>query len=56
MVRRTLVTPEMEVCKECMHWIEQMRFLIERYKKTGSVKGMAAYEEFLKPRGPLTVP
>lgn len=54
-VRRTLVSSEMEVCKECRRWIEEMRFLLTRYDKTGSVKGMAVYEEFLKPRGPLTL-
>lgn len=50
---RTNVSSEMEVCKECQKWIREMRFLIERYDKTGSVKGTTAYEEFLKFKGDL---
>ncbi|KAF1992715.1 hypothetical protein P154DRAFT_528265 [Amniculicola lignicola CBS 123094] len=46
--RRTMVSSEMEVCKECMRWIKEMRFMIERYEKTGSVRGTGAFEEFLK--------
>ncbi|KAF2277299.1 uncharacterized protein EI97DRAFT_466191 [Westerdykella ornata] len=48
---RTTVTSDMEVCKECKIWIGEMRFMIERYEKTGTIKGTMAFEEFLKWRG-----
>jgi hypothetical protein len=41
----------MDVCKECKRWIREMRFVIERFEKTGSVKGTKAFEEFLRFRG-----
>lgn len=49
--RRTQVSSEMDVCKECAKWIREMRFLLERYEKTGVVKGTRAFEEFLRTRG-----
>jgi hypothetical protein len=45
------VSSGMEVCKECKKWIREMRFLLERYDKTGSVKGTSAFEEFLRFKG-----
>lgn len=60
MVRRELTSPEkfvglkgkevMRVCKECERWIEEMRFMVGRWEKTGSVRGTRAFEEFLKER------
>jgi hypothetical protein len=49
--KRTRVSSEMNVCKECQRWIGDMRYLVQRYDKTGSVKGTAAFEEFLRGRG-----
>jgi hypothetical protein len=49
--KRTNVSSEMEVCKECQKWIREMRFLLQRYDKTGSVKGTTAFEEFLRFKG-----
>jgi hypothetical protein len=46
--RRTTVSSQMEVCKECQKWIREMRFLVQRYDKTGCVKGTRAFEEFLR--------
>jgi hypothetical protein len=49
--KRTRVSSEMKVCKECARWIADMRSLVQRFDKTGSVKGTAAFEAFLKGRG-----
>ncbi|PSN61751.1 hypothetical protein BS50DRAFT_651147 [Corynespora cassiicola Philippines] len=48
---RTVVSSEMQVCKECQYWIEQMRELVTQYKKSGSVKGFMAFREFLEGSG-----
>jgi hypothetical protein len=49
--KRTRISSEMNVCKECLRGIADMRSLVQRYDKTGCVKGTAAFEEFLKWRG-----
>ena len=40
----------MRVCKECEKWMREMRFMIDRWEKTGSIRGTSAFEEFLKER------
>lgn len=40
----------MRVCNECEKWIREMKFMVERWEKTGSIKGFRAFEEFLKDR------
>ncbi|KAF1937595.1 hypothetical protein EJ02DRAFT_458599 [Clathrospora elynae] len=63
-IKRTHVSREMVVCKDCVRWIGQMRNMIERYDKTGSIRGTGAFEKFLKwegegggeREGDLTVP
>jgi hypothetical protein len=58
------VSRKMDVCKDCKRWIGDMRNMIERYDKTGSIKGTAAFDAFLKwqddgageGEGDLTVP
>ncbi|KAH8724880.1 hypothetical protein GQ44DRAFT_707973 [Phaeosphaeriaceae sp. PMI808] len=45
------VSRDMVVCKVCKRWIEDMRSMIARYDKTGSVMGTGAFEKFLKPAG-----
>ncbi|KAF1838038.1 hypothetical protein BDW02DRAFT_565301 [Decorospora gaudefroyi] len=62
--KRTNVSREMVVCKDCARWIGQMRNMIQRYDKTGSIRGTGAFEKFLKwegegggeREGDLTVP
>ena len=62
--KRTQISREMNVCKECKRWIGDMRSMIERYDKTGSIRGTVAFEAFLRwqgegggePDGDLTVP
>jgi hypothetical protein len=62
--KRTHVSREMVVCKDCARWIGQMRSMISRYDKTGSIRGTSAFEKFLKwegegggeREGDLTVP
>jgi hypothetical protein len=49
--KRTRVSSEMKVCKECARWVADMRSLVQRFDKTGSIKGTAAFEAFLKGRG-----
>lgn len=41
----------MDVCKNCQSYISAMRSMIERYDKTGVIKGTDAFEEFLRFRG-----
>jgi hypothetical protein len=63
-IKRTHVSRGMVVCKDCEKWIGQMRSMIQRYDKTGSVRGTSAFEKFLKwegegggeDEGDLTVP
>ncbi|KAF2129201.1 hypothetical protein P153DRAFT_375740 [Dothidotthia symphoricarpi CBS 119687] len=49
-VNRTRVTRDMDVCKSCKRWIVDMRHMVERYEKTGSIRGTSAFEEFLNVR------
>lgn len=41
----------MDVCKECKRCLEEMRHMLERYDKSGSVRGTAGFERFLKYEG-----
>lgn len=41
----------MEVCKVCKRWIESMQSMLKLYKSTGSIRGTAAFEKFLKAEG-----
>ncbi|KAF9694551.1 hypothetical protein EKO04_007643 [Ascochyta lentis] len=62
--KRTQISREMNVCKECKRWIGDMRSMIERFDKTGSIRGTAAFEAFMRwqgegggeSEGDLTVP
>ncbi|KAL6703488.1 hypothetical protein ACN47E_009586 [Coniothyrium glycines] len=62
--KRTHVSREMNVCKDCKRCINDMRSMLQRYDKSGSVRGTAAFEKFLKwegegggeREGDLTVP
>ncbi|KAF2473614.1 uncharacterized protein BDR25DRAFT_124120 [Lindgomyces ingoldianus] len=51
--RRTQIASgmPMDVCKECRKSIQDMRNMLERYEKTGSVLGTTAFERFLKGGG-----
>ncbi|KAF1350599.1 hypothetical protein EJ07DRAFT_138294, partial [Lizonia empirigonia] len=49
--KRTQISRQMDVCKECKRWIGDMRSMIERYDKTGSIRGTAAFEAFLRWQG-----
>jgi hypothetical protein len=49
--KRTHVSREMNVCKSCQRGIADMRSMLQRYDKTGSVKGTAAFDRFLKTEG-----
>jgi hypothetical protein len=49
--KSTRVSREMDVCKTCKEWLENMRSMIVRYDKTGSVRGTGAFEKFLKREG-----
>lgn len=46
--KRTQISRDMNVCKECKRWIGDMRSMVERYDKTGSIKGTSAFETFLR--------
>ncbi|EAT83949.2 hypothetical protein HBH56_157770 [Parastagonospora nodorum] len=50
-IKRTHVSREMDVCKICKRWISDMRSMIIRYDKTGSIRGTVAFDKFLKPEG-----
>jgi hypothetical protein len=63
--KRSQISREMNVCKECKRWIGDMRSMVERYDKTGSIRGTSAFEAFLRwhdgnggsgQEGDLTVP
>ncbi|KAF1923859.1 uncharacterized protein M421DRAFT_104156 [Didymella exigua CBS 183.55] len=62
--KRSQISREMDVCKECKRWIGDMRRMVERYDKTGSIRGTSAFETFLRwqdghggsQEGDLTVP
>ncbi|KAF2750389.1 hypothetical protein M011DRAFT_241519 [Sporormia fimetaria CBS 119925] len=47
---RTQVTRDMDVCKGCKRWIEEMRSMIAGYDRSGIIRGTKVYEEFLKAR------
>lgn len=49
--KRTHVTREMRVCKNCERGIADMRNMLARYDKTGSVMGTSAFERFLRREG-----
>ncbi|KAJ8118528.1 hypothetical protein OPT61_g507 [Boeremia exigua] len=49
--KRSQISREMDVCKECKRWIGDMRNMIERFDKTGSIRGTAAFEAFLRWQG-----
>jgi hypothetical protein len=49
--KRTHVSREMVVCKTCKRWIDDMRSMLRIYDKTGSIRGTAAFEKFLKAEG-----
>jgi hypothetical protein len=63
-IKRTHVSREMVVCKDCTKYLGQMRSMLQRYDKTGSIRGTAAFEKFLvregdgggEREGDLTVP
>lgn len=46
--KRSQISREMDVCKECKRWIGDMRSMIQRYDKTGSIRGTNAFEAFLR--------
>ena len=59
--KRTHVSREMNVCKVCTKWLDDMRSMLTRYDKTGSIRGTTAFEKFLKwegegAEGDLTLP
>jgi hypothetical protein len=39
---------KMDVCGECKVWMSAMWSMLERYDKTGCIKGTRAYDEFLR--------
>jgi hypothetical protein len=47
-IKSTHVSREMDVCKTCKRWIDDMRSMLSRYDKTGSIRGTSAFERFLK--------
>jgi hypothetical protein len=49
--KRSHVSSEMEVCKTCKRWLKDMQSMLERYDKTGSIRGTGAFEKFLKGEG-----
>ncbi|KAF2853036.1 hypothetical protein T440DRAFT_466047 [Plenodomus tracheiphilus IPT5] len=49
--KRTHVTRDMRVCKPCERSIGDMRNMLARYDKTGSVLGTSAFERFLRREG-----
>ncbi|KAI8935595.1 hypothetical protein NX059_008161 [Plenodomus lindquistii] len=49
--KRTYVTRDMRVCKNCERGISDMRSMLARYDKTGSVMGTSAFERFLRKEG-----
>jgi hypothetical protein len=49
--KRTHVSREMDVCKTCRRWLDDMRSMLGRYDKTGSIRGTGAFEKFLKGEG-----
>ncbi|KAF2709063.1 hypothetical protein K504DRAFT_468271 [Pleomassaria siparia CBS 279.74] len=42
---------EINICIKCKETISDMRFMIERLDKTGSIKGTKAFTDFLQLRG-----
>jgi hypothetical protein len=50
-IKRTHVSREMDVCKTCKRWVNDMRSMLVRYDKTGSIRGTGAFEKFLKAEG-----
>lgn len=62
--KKSQISREMDVCKACKRWIGDARRMLERYDKTGSIRGTGAFEAFLRwqdgsdatQEGDLTVP
>src|SRR5690242_6912 len=62
--KKSQISRKMDVCKDCKKWIGDMRTMVERYDKTGSIRGTSAFETFLRYQnegggsqdGDLTVP
>ncbi|KAH7395302.1 hypothetical protein DE146DRAFT_659740 [Phaeosphaeria sp. MPI-PUGE-AT-0046c] len=50
-MKSTHVSREMDVCKTCKRGLNDMRSMLARYDKTGSVKGTSAFDKFLKSEG-----
>ena len=48
LVRRSQVAIEMDVCQNCKTALMAMRNMLERYEKTGSIRGTTAFEQFLR--------
>ena len=42
---------EMNVCKSCLKGLDDMRSMLARYDKTGSIRGTGAFDRFLKWEG-----
>ena len=47
-IRRSQVASDMDVCPKCKRALEDMRTMLERYDKTGSIRGTTAFEQFLR--------
>lgn len=47
---RQIANSDMDVCADCKRSVEDMRFLVARYDRSGSVKGCTAFDRFLKDR------
>jgi hypothetical protein len=50
-IKSTHVSREMDVCKTCKRALADMRSMLARYDQTGSIRGTAAFEQFLKDLG-----
>lgn len=50
-IKSTHVSREMDVCKTCKRWLGDMRSMLARYDQSGSIRGTAAFEQFLKGLG-----
>ncbi|KAF2437237.1 hypothetical protein P171DRAFT_459306 [Karstenula rhodostoma CBS 690.94] len=47
-IRRSQVASDMDVCPECKKALVDMRSMLERYDKSGSIRGTTAFEQFLR--------
>ncbi|KAL5412276.1 hypothetical protein PMIN04_009925 [Paraphaeosphaeria minitans] len=48
LISRSQVANNMDVCPECKKALVDMRSMLERYDKTGSIRGTTAFEQFLR--------